>query len=565
MYASTFPCNPATDAYLRQGRIIDPGENGRDMVDRIVAALADADARFDPIGARAFAERLGRTMDTRRIVFSTPIMTNAGRYPDRPLAACAVPPVDLRGDLNEVKTVVNGYHRAGMGTGFNLDDLDDPVGVLRYLNDIAVTGAHSGVEDRPVGNMAILSLAHPAVEEFIGCKVGADQRDEEWRFNLSLHATDAHMRAAITRDGRERELLTAAAQAAHACADPGLLFADRMNEANPTPEVGEYVSTAPCAEVGLVAGETCQFGYLNLGRFHTGTGDVPIDLDGLADTVRTLVRALDDAVEAGLAHYPDPLSAQVMGVKRKIGVGVCGPADLLLAAGLPYDSADGRQLATDALAFVNYTSKLASVELAARRGPCPAVRSGRSRYADPAFLKRFAVAPARTVTPGQWDVLAHELAGSGMLRNSSTVAVPPTGRSAPVVGASTGIEPLFRLTDPHLPGRLHPAVRATLEAAGRTDLLGHVSTHGRLPDDADVPPYLAAVLATATGIAPSGHLAMAAAVQACVDEAVSKTVNLPATAAVRDVYETYVAAWEAGCKGITVYVDGSRQVQPKAL
>ncbi|ASR35438.1 hypothetical protein BAY61_10995 [Prauserella marina] len=565
MYASTFQTSPATDAYLRSGRIIAPRETGQDMVTRIVTALADADAQFDPIGAEWFAKRLGRAMDTARIVFSTPIMTNAGRYPDRPLAACAVPPVDLRGDLAAVKTVVDEYHQAGMGTGFNLNDLTNPVEMLRYLNDIAVEGAHSGGEDRPVGNMAILSLSHPAVEEFIGCKVGADARGEEWKFNISLLVTDEQMRAAIARRGRERKLLAMVAEAAYACADPGLLFADRMNEANPTPAVGDYVSTAPCAEVGLVAGETCQFGYVNLGRFHTGTGDVPVDLDALADTVHTLVRALDDAIEASLDHYPNPLSTRVMGVKRKIGVGICGLADLLLSAGLPYDSADGRQLVMEVLAFVNYTSKLASMRLARTRGAAPAIHSGLSRYADPDFLKRFATLDVRTVTSREWDMLAQEIASTGMLRNSSTIAVPPTGRSAPVVGASTGIEPLFRLTDPHLAGQLHPAVLATLEAANCNDLLDYVMTHGRLPDDAGVTPYLAAVLATATQIAPSGHLAMAAAVQACVDEAVSKTVNLPATTTPAQVYDTYVAAWEAGCKGVTVYVDGSHRVQPKAL
>lgn len=371
MYRSTFPTSPHLEAYLRSGRMISEHETAQDMVTRIVATLEHADARFDPAGAEAFSERLGWALDTERIVFSTPIMTNAGRYFDRPLAACAVPPVDLRGDLAAVKTIVDGYHRAGMGTGFSLDELDDPVGVLRYLNDVAVTGAASGGEDRPVGNMAILSLDHPAAGEFIGCKVGADARGEHWKFNISLHVTDAQMRAALGGPGRERNLLTAAAQAAHVCADPGLLFADRMNEANPTPEAGAYVSTAPCAEVGLVAGETCQFGYLNLGRFHTGDALVPVDLDALASTTRTLVRALDDAIEASLAHYPSPLSAQVMGVKRKIGVGVCGLADLLLAAGHPYDSVEGRRLAQEVLALVNYTSKLASVELARTRGGCP--------------------------------------------------------------------------------------------------------------------------------------------------------------------------------------------------
>ncbi|MGQ0775572.1 MAG: hypothetical protein ACT4NY_14325 [Pseudonocardiales bacterium] len=564
MYRSTFPTSPHREAYLRTGRMISDGETAQDMVTRIVTALEQADARFDPAGAEAFGERLGWALDTERIVFSTPIMTNAGRHTDRPLAACAVPPVDLRGDLAEVKTIVDGYHQAGMGTGFTLDGLDDPVGVLRYLNDIAVTGANSGAEDRPVGNMAILPLDHPRAEEFIGCKVGADTRGEQWKFNISLHVTDAQMRAALARAGRERDLLVAAAEAAHACADPGLLFADRMNDGNPTPQVGAYVSTAPCAEVGLVAGETCQFGYLNLGRFHTGSGTIPVDLDALADTTRTLVRALDDAIEASLAHYPNPLSARVMGIKRKIGVGVCGLADLLLTAGLPYDSAEGRRLTQEVLALVNYTSKLASAELARDRGACPAVGGGRSRYAQPAFLRRFAELGTTTVTRGDWNALAAEIAQTGLLRNSSTIAVPPTGRSAPVVGASTGIEPLFRLSGDQ-PGHRRAGVVAELQQAGRTDVLGFVDTHGRLPADPTLPAYLRAVLATATQISPAGHLAMAAAVQACVDEAVSKTVNLPGTARAIDVYDTYATAFELGCKGITVYVDGSRSVQPQAL
>ncbi|WP_028922007.1 hypothetical protein [Pseudonocardia acaciae] len=564
-HASPSLANHAIDDYLRSERIIDSTETSHDLITRMVTALADADADFDPGDTDVFVDRLGHALSTARLVFSTPIMTNAGRRAGRPLAACAVPPVDLRGDLGAVKTIVDDYHRAGMGTGFNLDELADPVTVLHYLNDIAVAGARSGLEDRPVGNMAVLPLAHPAAEAFIGCKVGADTHGEEWKFNISLHVTDDEMRAAISRDGRERELLVAAAEAAHACADPGLLFADRLDEGNPTPQVGHYVSTAPCAEVGLVAGETCQFGYVNLGRFHTGTGDIPVDLPTLADTVKLLVRALDDASEASLSRYPDPLSTRVMSLKRKIGVGVCGLADLLLAAGLPYDSRHGRQLAREVLIFINYTSKLASMQLARERGAAPAIAGGLSRYADPRFLRRFAAVPVRSVTSGDWATLAGEIAATGTLRHCSTMALPPTGRSAPVVGASTGIEPLFRLTDAHRPDGLHPGALAVLRAAGRPDLIPTVTEHGRLPTQEGVSPYLAAVLATATQIASSGHLAMAAATQACVDEAVSKTVNLPSTTTATHVYDTYLAAWEAGCKGITVYVDGSRELQPRPL
>ncbi|WP_232519911.1 hypothetical protein [Actinosynnema pretiosum] len=193
---------------------------------------------------------------------------------------------------------------------------------------------------------------------------------------------------------------------------------------------------------------------------------MPFELDALAESAALLVRALDDAVEASLELYPDPASARVMRLKRKIGVRVCGLADLLLAAGLPYDSPEARRLAADVLTWVNYHSKLASVELAERRGPCPAVRGGRSRYADPAFLGRFATAGVRTVAPARWTALARRIAGDGILRNASTIALPPTGRSAPVVGASTGVEPLFRLTDPCRDGLVHPAAEG--HARGRT-------------------------------------------------------------------------------------------------
>ena len=565
MYSSCFPSNLHLETYLRDGRMTGSGETARDMINRIVAALAAADRHFDPGGADAFAQLLGEALDDHRIVFSTPVMTNAGRHRSRPLAACAVPPGDLRGDLALVKAVVDDYHRAGMGTGFSLDGLEDPVGVLRYLNRVAVDGAASGDEERPVGNMAVLPLSHPRAIEFIRCKVGADALREAWKFNISLQVTDAQMRAAMLAPGAERDLLTAAAEAAWECADPGLIFADKMDQANPTPHVGSYVSTAPCAEVGLTAGETCQFGYLNLGRFHADQGSIPVDLDALAKAVTILVRALDDAVEASLPLYPHPLSARVMTVKRKIGVGVCGLADLLLQARLPYYSKEGRDLARDVIAFVNYTSKLASADLAASRGPCPAVGSGLSRYADPAFLARFAGLGVRTVTDAEWTTLATRIAASGMLRNSSTVALPPTGRSAPVIGASTGIEPLFRLTDAQRPDFLHPAVKDILARTGHDGLVDEVTRRGRLPDGAPVGDSVRDLLAVATQIPPRGHLAMVSAIQACVDEAVAKTVNLPATAAPADVYDVFQAAWEAGCKGITVYRDGSRDSQPKAL
>src|SRR4029077_1626845 len=136
------------------------------------------------------------------------------------------------------------------------------------------------------------------------------------------------------------------------------------------------------------------------------------------------------------------------------------------------------------------------------------IGGGPSRYADPAFLARFAGLGARTVTDAEWAALARRVSGSGMLRNSSTVALPPTGRSAPVIGASTGIEPLFRLTDPHHPGYLHPAARAVLAQAGHDSLVEEVTRTGRLPGGMPAGDNIRDLLAVATQIAPSGHLAM---------------------------------------------------------
>lgn len=201
-----------------------------------------------------------------------------------------------------------------------------------------------------------------------------------------------------------------------------------MDQANPTPHVGGYVSTAPCAEVGLTTGETCQFGYLNLGRFHAD-GNMPVDLDALAQAVAVLVRALDDAVEASLPFYPHPLSARVMTAKRKIGVGICGLADLLLQARLPYDSKEGRDLARDVIAFVNYASKLASASLAESRGPSPPSAAASPGTLTPRFSPGLpgsgpAPSPTRSGPPSP-----------GGSRPPACSATPPRSRSLPLAGA----------------------------------------------------------------------------------------------------------------------------------
>ena len=533
-----FPSTPTIESYLHHGGMASADETADAMVSRVVTALGSVDRHFTagaPHESDSFMERLGRELDTGRIVLSPTIMANAGRGPPRPLATCAAPPVNLRSELRTIQAVADRYHQAGMGTGFNLDGLEDPLAMLQYLNYVAavgpslgeaggptITGRASEPRPRPgaspgtrltgsegplVGNIALLSLSHPRAEDFVASKLAADTEGEVWRFNVALRVSDTEMKAALRRDDRERAVLFAAARAAHLLDEPTLVFTDRMEETNPTPLLGPYTSTGPNSEIGLLTGETCVFGQVNLGRFlrvpaiegDRGNG-VPLDFDGLADAVYTLARALDDAVEIGLSLHPTVLSSELTRANRKIGLGVCGLGDLLSVAGVAYDSLRGHVIALETLAFVHYVAKLASVELAVRRGPCPAVARGRSRYADPDYLRRFTTLDVRSVTTGDWAVLADRVAEANLLRNTTSTALAPTPHAGPLVGASNGIDPVG-------------------------------------------------------GISPTAHLTMAAAAQSCVDEAVATTIHLPAGTSTEDVYTTYVTAWELRCKSIAVTVD----------
>lgn len=529
-----FPTTATIESYLRHGGMTSADESAADMVTRVVNALGAVDRHFvgsTPQDSDEFVEQLGRELDTGRLLLAPAIMANAGRGPPRPLATCAAPPVNLRSDLRTIQAVVDRYHQAGMGTGFNLDGLEDPLAMLQYLNYVAAVGPAPAPEPPgpggasaavttaggtpgaagtlpaelgppPAGNIALLSLSHPRAEDFVASKVAADTEGEVWKFNIALRVSDDEMKAALRRAGRERALLVAAAHAAHDCAEPALVFSDRLEEANPTPLLGPYTTTGPSGEMGLLAGETCVFGQVNLGRFHKEMPhDVPVDFDGLAEAVYSLVRALDGAVEVGLALHPTAVSTELTRANRKIGVGVCGLADLFDRADLAYDSLQARVVAQEILAYINYVAKLASVELAVRRGPCPAVGRRRSRYADPDFLRRFATLDVRSVTTGDWAALADRVAESGLLRHAAVTALPPTPYSRPLAEATSGIAP-----------------------RGPTD--------------------------------PAGHLTMAAAAQGSVDEAVATTIHLPVGTAPQDVYETYIAAWELRCKTIAVAVDG---------
>lgn len=579
IYESKFYPPEVGQDVLRSGLIIDVNEMPHEMVDRVVNTVAGIEVKFGATenDVLEFAQRLGTYIDEQTIIFSTPVLTNAGRFNDRPLSACVVPPVDLRGDLSKVKEIVDEYHQDGMGTGFDLSDLSDPVSVLRFLNSVAVDGAESGREQRPVGNMATLHVSHPKILEFVDVKVGADSKGEKWKFNISVNVSDDFMQAVINgsdftlEDGtviNAPTLFRQMAESCHACGDPGIVFLDRMNAHNPTPFTGAYISTAPCAEVGLAPGESCQFGYINLGNFvqYNDDGTAYIDYAKLGNVSSTLLRALDNALEISIDNYATFESQSIMTMKRKVGVGICGYADLLIKMGIPYDTPQARETLLDLVNFININTKRESVNLAKTRGAAPAVRSIGSKYAqrNGYLAERYGNLSTPSVDAQEWLDLDDEIYRTGQLRNVTTIALPPTGRSGMVIGASTGVEPLFKLSDRY---GVNPVVidilkRHSLDYVG---IVEQLYKEGKAVNVSDLPEDIRNILVTATEISPMDHLLTVAEVQKAVDESISKTVNLPADSTPDDIVEIQIKAYQLGLKGISVFRDNSRSYQPKEL
>ncbi|MET8874153.1 ribonucleotide reductase N-terminal alpha domain-containing protein [Nocardia sp. NPDC004604] len=564
---------PSTRAehVLRTGRIIAADETPAAMVQRVTKALACQEVEFSGQKSGAqFAEAFGTALCSKEIVMSTPVMTNAGRYINRPLAACTVPTVDFDPvSSRRLREEIIKLHEQGMGTGFNLDETDDPVATLQFLNQVAFESANNGREDRPVGNMAVLSVRHPKIYEFINAKVDASSDGADWKFNTSVNIDGAFMEAVEAGHGIEldderqvdpRHLFDEICSAATICADPGLVFLDRMNARNPIPAMGAYTTTAPCAEVGLIAGETCQFGYINVRKFvATDTaGRVIIDFTRLAQTTRLMTRALDNSIQISQKNLDGTRAQHVSRQKRKIGVGLCGIADAFSATGLPYDSDTARTLMEDMLSFVNFASKEASVRLAEERGPFGAMRTtviGNCHRETPGHIERlYGHLTSGTVTADEWCKLSRHIAVTGMLRNVSTIALPPTGRSALIIDASTGIEPHFDTF------AANEEVLAALERVVRANYGESIYS-----DSATHSQPVREILASASDISPAGHIGMASALQRYTDEAVSKTINLPLGSTADDVRAVYCAGYGANMSGVTVYVDGTRKAQPRKL
>lgn len=426
--------------------------------------------------------------------------------------------------------------------------------------------------------MGILRVDHPDILEFITVK---QDLTKVTNFNISVAITDVFMEAlradttydllnprtgelqVASREGLKNpltgDLLVAPGQpcrlraryvfdlivrCAHATGEPGLFFIDRANAYNPVPHLGSYEATNPCGEQPLLAYDVCNLGSINLGKFATEEGE--IDWDELREATHQSTRFLDNVIDAN--HYPLPQIAELSQRIRRIGLGVMGWADLLVRLGIPYNSAAAVELGRRVMAFIDEESKVASEEIARERGAFPEWE--RSIWGPDATCAR--------------DAQGRRIRPERRLRNCNVTTVAPTGTISMIAGCSSGIEPIFavafwraqadsRMLD------INPdfVARARREGWHSEELMARVADSGHIHHP-EVPEAVQRAFVTAHDIAPEWHVRMQAAFQQHTDSAISKTVNFSYEATPEQVSEAYELAFRLGCKGITVYRDGSR-------
>ncbi len=530
---------------------------------RVARDIAQAERAY-PARARhtGLAGRFYDLMATLEFLPNSPTLMNAGRALQQ-LSACFVLPVDdsLESIFDAVKYQAV-IHQSGGGTGFSFSRLrphadrvattsgiaSGPVSFMQVFNTATDVIKQGGT--RRGANMGILRVDHPDVLDFIALK---QQPGAMTNFNLSVGLTDAFMRALERRrtyalvnphTGKPVRRLPATlvfdrlVQAAWKSGEPGVVFLDTINRANPTPQLGAIEATNPCGEQPLLAYESCTLGSINVTRFLTRQRNRhTIDYDRLADIIPLSVRFLDNVLDR--TQFPLPAIAEHTLRTRKIGLGIMGFADLLIHLGIPYDTDKALRIADRLMGFIETHAHSASAALAKERGVFPSYRNSRLQ---------------RTHTPR---------------RNATVTTIAPTGTISIIADCSAGIEPLYgisvartvmediRLESLH-PEFLRQARARQLPLAflrrelGRSESIQHLS---RIPRD------LRRLFVTAHDIDPAHHVRMQAVFQRHSDSGVSKTINLPSNARPADVARAFVLAHELGCKGLTVFRSGSRDHQ----
>ncbi len=608
--------------YVRRGDEGQPIETVEEMFWRVAYHIAKVEAGYGKDVTSRAAEYY-ELLTSKRFFPNSPTFTGAGTPLGQLAACFVLPisddmgrdPAGIFQTLRDAALI----QQTGGGNGFAFSRLrpkgslvntsagqaTGPVGFLRVYDhafgEIAQGGTRRGA------NMAVLRVDHPDIEDFITCKTNENQITN---FNISVGVTDAFMRAVendetwdlrftdvhspkyksfrgtleqaeaagipikVHKTVRARELFDDIVRQAHHNGEPGLLFLDSANRSNPVPHLYQLEATNPCGEQWLGPYENCCLGSINLAE-HFGP-DGSVDWDKLRQSAELSTRFLDDVVDANAYVPAVPQLSEAAHRARRIGLGIMGLADLMYHAGIRYGSPESLEFASQVMEFIRYHAMLTSVDLAKERGPFSAIQG--SVY-DPANLRWRPPEPIVTYKndwnrpPVDWDRVVAGIQQYG-IRNAAQATIAPTGTIATVAGCEGyGCEPVFALAyvrHVNDNGRdlqltyasplFDQGLKQTgVEAETRKEIVERVMREGTCQNIPEVPAAVRDVFVVSADITAEEHVHMQAALQAFVDNSLSKTINFPADAAEEDVATAYMLAWELGAKGITVYVTGSRE------
>ena len=532
-----------------------PLENWEILCHRVANAVALVDS--DQPDYEGLADRFFSMIYYLDFLPNSPCLMNAGTDLGQ-LSACFVLPVDdsMDGIFTSIR---NGalVHKTGGGTGYSFSRLRPKNSAVRSTQGVAsgplsfaavfdaATETIKQGGKRRGANMGVLRVDHPDIMEFI---VAKQDQTRYTNFNFSVAITDLFMNAVkndltydlidpsngkVIETLRAREVFDKIVDLAWHNGEPGVLFIDAANRDNTTPQLGKFEATNPCGEQWLLPYESCNLGSINLAQY---VKDGEVDWERLGATARLAVRFLDNVIDCN--RFPIPEIAEMTQKTRKVGLGIMGLHDMLIQLELPYGSEEGRTAAAEVMAFIRKEAETASIELAAMKGPFPAY--------DPAINTY----PAR--------------------RNAALTSIQPTGTVSMIADCASGCEPYFSIVMIKnvmdgdrllMANKLFERV-ARAEGFYSSGLMEKVATSGTVVGHSEIPKRWQEIFRTAQDISPENHIRMQGILQQNgVDSSISKTINLPSSASQDDVRTSYMLGFELGCKGLTVYRDGSRDHQ----